>query len=211
MDKKTGLIAAICLAGLMAGGAVAAPKGDPEAGRAKAAPCGGCHGPDGNSVVPMNPKLAGMPEEYIVAQLKAFKEGRRKDPVMSGMVAPLSEQDMHDIGAFYERQKLGGDTSGDDRLQQLLLGERLYFRGNAETGMAACVGCHGKDGRGLDEEPSIPPLRGQHADYVYKMLKAFKGGLRSNDEEQMMRRIAERMSEKEMRALAAYVSNMPRR
>lgn len=211
MAKKAGLIDIFCLGVLFASGTAAAPEGDPEAGRAKSAPCAGCHGPDGNSVVPINPKLAGMPEAYIVAQLKAFKEGRRQDPVMSGMAAPLSEQDMRDIGAFYERQKLGGDTAGDDRLRHLLLGERLYFRGNAQTGMAACVGCHGKDGRGLEAEPSIPPLRGQHADYVYKMLKAFKGGLRSNDAEQMMRLIAERMSDKEMRALAVYVSNMPRR
>lgn len=172
--------------------------------------CAGCHGQNGNSTVPAYPKLAGMPEQYIVNQLRSFKEGRRSDPAMDSMVMTLSDQDMHDIGAYYEGQTLTGDALPDETARQLVRGEKLYFNGNARTGMAACVGCHGRDGRGLPKEPSIPPIGGQHKEYVYKMLKAFNGGMRSNDREQMMRRIAERMSEEEMQALAAYVAYMNR-
>lgn len=190
---------------------VAKAGGDPEAGRTASAACAGCHGPDGMSPIPGTPHLAGLPETYVVNQLRAFKEGRRSDPIMMGMAAALTDTAMADIGAWYAGLMPGAGGPPDEQAKLIAEGERVYFHGNADTGLAACVGCHGRDGRGLPKEPSIPPLRGQRADYVAKMLTAFKGGLRSNDAEEMMRRIAERMDEREISATAAYVQALGRR
>lgn len=204
-----------CLAALsclvVSGMSGAEANADPAAGQIKSSVCVGCHGLDGNSPLPATPHLAGMPARYIVNQLQAFKEGRRQSPVMAAMAAGLSEQDMHDVGAWYAQQRVGGKLPQDDAMQLVEEGQHVYFNGNAKTGLAACVGCHGRDGGGLPREPSIPPLRGQKHDYVAQMLSNFKAGMRSNDAEQMMRRIAERMSEREIQAVASYVERLARR
>ncbi|MCB1802620.1 MAG: cytochrome c [Gammaproteobacteria bacterium] len=79
--------------------------GDPQAGKEKSAVCAGCHGADGNSVIGANPRLAGQYESYLYQALKQYKEGKRKDLLMAGMVANLSNQDMKDLAAWFANQE----------------------------------------------------------------------------------------------------------
>ena len=124
--------------------------GDAEAGKQKATTCAACHGPDGNSAIPMNPKLAGQHANYLVKQLKEFKlasqtggEEGRNNAVMNGMAAPLSEQDMQDIAAYYSEQTLKEGTTPEEVIEP---GEALYRGGDLERGITACMACHGPRG-----------------------------------------------------------------
>lgn len=178
--------------------------GDAAAGRAKAAACAGCHGADGNGGAdPSWPKLAGQFPAYLVKQLMDFKGGARKDPIMQGMAAPLSEQDMQDIAAYYAGQPLKLGTAKSAELARR--GERLYRGGNAATGVSACMSCHGPSGQGIP--PRFPRVSGQYATYTEKQLLAFKSAKRANDAE-FMTRIAFRMSEAEITAVAEYVAGL---
>ena len=101
--RRLSLTVVACAAVLIAGNAAAA--GDAAAGKTKAAVCAACHGPDGNSTNPLWPKLAGQHAPYLVKQLKDFKAGKRTDPIMAPMAAPLSDQDMDDLAAYYASQQ----------------------------------------------------------------------------------------------------------
>lgn len=175
--------------------------GDAEAGKAKSATCVACHGADGNSINPEWPSLAGQVPEYLVKQLQAFKSGARQNALMAGMVAPLSEQDMQDLAAYYASQTLKVSAPADLRKAQK--GQRLYRGGNAETLVSACMSCHGPSGQGIP--PRFPRVSGQHALYSENQLLAFKAGERSNE---VMTRIAFRMSESEIKAVAQYMSGL---
>ncbi len=177
--------------------------GDAEAGKAKSAVCIACHGADGNSINPEWPSLAGQVPEYLVKQLQDFKSGARKNALMVGMVAPLSEQDMEDLAAYYASQTLKVSAPADRKRAQE--GQRLYRGGNAKTLVSACMSCHGPSGRGIP--PRFPRVSGQHAVYSESQLLAFKAGKRSNDNETMTR-IAFRMSESEIKAVAHYMSGL---
>ncbi len=174
------------------------------AGEAKSAPCLACHGPGGKSTNPEWPNLAGQHEHYIARQLEDFKEGRRSNPLMSPMAMALSEQDMFDLGAYYAAQP---EPTGEADAGLVERGERLYRGGNTEIGAAACIACHGPTGRGnpLAEYPSIA---GQHATYVEVQLAAYRSGERTTDENQMMRNIASRLSDDEIRAVASYIQGL---
>ncbi len=185
--------------------------GNPEAGKAKSAACAACHMPDGNSVVPEWPKIAGQIPGYLVSQLMAFKRGERKNPIMDPIVKPLSEQDIEDIAAYYSGQKI---QPGVAKPEQMAVGEKLYKKGVFYTPLTACIGCHGLDGQGnriWQEVMTVPPtvltpaIGGQHASYVVKQLKAFRSGERSNDVGAVMRKIAQQMSDKQIEAVAEYV------
>jgi cytochrome c553 len=182
----------------------AAAGGSAEAGKNKVAACAGCHGADGNGGAdPTWPKLAGQSGDYIAKQLAEFKAGLRKDPIMAGMAAALSPQDMKDIGAYYESlpAKAGAARNKDT----IKLAERLYRGGNAKNGVAACMGCHGPSGHGIP--PRFPRVSGQSAAYTEKQLLAFKSGRRANDGEAMTR-VAFRMSEEEIKAVADYMAGL---
>ncbi len=113
--------------------------GNAEAGKTKAAACGGCHGMDGNSMVPTFPKLAGQGEKYIAKQLAEFKTNTtRKNDMMLGMSAALSEEDMADIGAFYASQKLAGPAPADE--SKAALGKQIYKGGNLTEGIPGLPG-----------------------------------------------------------------------
>lgn len=183
------------------GGVYAA--GDIEAGKAKSAACLACHGADGNSINPEWPSLAGQMQEYLVKQLQDFKSGARKNAIMAGMVAPLSQQDMEDLAVYFASQALKVSASADREKAQV--GQRLYRGGNAKTLVSACMSCHGPSGRGIP--PRFPRVSGQHAVYSESQLLAFKAGKRSNDNE-IMTRIAFRMSESEIKAVAHYMSGL---
>jgi len=178
--------------------------GDAVAGKAKAASCAACHGADGNSANPEWPKLAGQHAPYLVKQLANFKAGGRNNAMMAPMAAPLSEQDMADIAAFFTSQTLA-EGKADPAL--VAAGEKLFRGGNATTGVAACMGCHGPNGMG-NPLANFPRLSGQHAAYTVNQLKTFRSGERANDAGKMMQNIAARMTDAEMQAVASYIEGL---
>ena len=184
---------------------VSVAAGNAQAGKAKAPACFACHGPNGNSANPAWPKLAGQGEAYIAKQLADFKAGKkRSDPLMMGQVAALSQQDMDDLGAYFASQT-GSQGGADEKLAAA--GAKLYRGGNKAKGVAACIACHGPTGAG-NPAAKFPKLSGQHAMYVEKAMKDFRSGTRSNDMNKMMQNVAEKMSDKEIKAVASYISGL---
>ena len=187
-----------------------AAKPDPAKGQAIASTvCVACHGADGNSVAPANPKIAGQFPEYINKQLTNFKpqgskKAERENPIMAGMVANLSADDMKNLAAYYAGQKFKPATASDNALATA--GRKLWRGGNAATGVPACAGCHGPDGSGIPAQ--YPRVAGQFAEYTEAQLKAFQAGQRANDPGGMMRGVAARMTEKEMKAVAQYAAGL---
>ena len=182
----------------------AANAADAEAGKAKSAICAACHGADGNSSNPMWPSLAGQHASYTYKQLTDFKAGRRINASMSGMVAGLSDDDMKNLAAYYETQSHKPLAFDGELIEK---GESIYRRGITETGVAACMGCHSPSGKG-NGPAGWPSLKGQHPEYIVTQLQAFKQGARANDSGKMMRNLVGRMSEMEMKAVAAYVAGI---
>lgn len=178
--------------------------GNPQAGQAKAESCAACHGPNGNSPMEAFPNLAGQAASYIVKQLQDYKSGARENALMSPMAAGLSVEDMADIAAYYARQQ---PTLGAVPEELVELGEQIYRGGNPNTGVPACIACHGPSGRGMPAA-AWPALSGQHSAYVEEQLHAFANGTRHNDPNEMMRDIAKKMSAEEIRAVSAYVRGL---
>ena len=172
--------------------------------------CSACHGVDGNSPTPANPNLAGMPAEYITLQLMHFKSGIRVNPVMQGMAATLSPEDMKQLGVLFSRQLPKGLAAKDPALVKA--GQRLYRGGDTAAGIPACDACHGPDGSGVLK--NYTRLGGQYADYTYAQLKAFKAGERGADpggkdvNGRIMATIAAKMNDRQMKALAEYTSGL---
>ncbi len=165
--------------------------------------CAACHGPDGNSLVPMFPKIAGLQETYIVKQLRDFQSGRRKSDIMAPVVSTLKAEDLAPLAGYFSAQKLKpGDAAAK---AETAVGKLLYFDGNEETGVPACVGCHQAQGAG---QAIYPRIGGQHATYVAQQLRNFAAGERSNDVSRFMRVIAKRMSEEEIQSVAAYLVSL---
>ena len=190
-----------------------APAGKPDLERAQKTAsevCLACHGPNGNSVVPANPSLAGQPAEYITLQLEHFKAGVRVNPIMQGMASTLTPEDMKAIGIYYSQQKPKGQAAKDAAL--VAAGQKLFRGGDTVTGLPACSACHSPNGAGLAK--NYPRLAGQHADYTYAQLKAFKGGERGADKDgkdangAIMATVSSRMTEAQMKAVAEYASGL---
>lgn len=180
--------------------------GDATAGQGKAAACGACHGMDGNSTDPQYPKLAGQSEAYIAHQLANFKSGKRQNPIMLGMATPLSEQDMHDIGAYFaSKSSLPGVA--DQALVER--GEQLYRQGDTSKGVPACMACHSIDGRG-NPGAMYPQLTSQHAQYIEATLKAWHDGTvwGTDAHSQIMPGIATKLDAKDIAAVASYVEGL---
>lgn len=178
--------------------------GDAGAGKTKSAACAACHGPDGNSVNPDWPKLAGQGAPYLQKQLADFKGGKRTNATMAPMAAPLSDQDVADLAAYFSSQKVKMGAA-DEALVDL--GQKIYRGGNQASGVPACIGCHGPTGAG-NPAAKFPSLSGQHSKYVMNQLNAFKSGARSNDPNKMMRDIAGKMTADEIKAVASYVQGL---
>lgn len=200
---KASLLGAIILAlsGLVSFTANAA---DIEAGKAKSAVCAACHGADGNSANAAWPSLAGQHATYIYKQLQDFKEGRRTDATMVGMVALLNDEDMKNISAYFESQQPRAVAFDPDMIE---LGESIYRGGITETSVAACMSCHSPSGKG-NGPAGWPSLKGQYPEYMVLQLQNFKQGLRANDSGEMMRKVVARMSDKEMKSVAAYIAGI---
>ena len=203
-DEKPGSATSAATA---AGHAAPAPaaaivKPDLVQGEAKFATCAACHGADGNSGTPANPKLAQQHPEYIFKQLQEFKAGRRQNAIMQGMAAQLSEQDMKNIAAWVTTQKAKPGFAKDKDL--VALGEHIYRGGIADRQVAACAGCHSPNGAGMPAQ--YPRLSGQHADYTTAQLTNFREGIRKNGP--MMNQVAAKLNDREIRAVSDYIAGL---
>ncbi|MBI2294834.1 MAG: cytochrome c4 [Betaproteobacteria bacterium] len=186
------------------------PKPDPS----KAQPivtklCAACHATDGNSTLAANPILAGQHAEYTMKQLMNFKlqggkPAERPHNVMAGMVASLSADDMRNLAAYFEMQKPRLRAARDAELVRL--GQAIYRGGVMSKGVAACSACHGPNGAGVPVQ--FPRLAGQYSEYLAAQLKAFRSGERANDPNRMMRAVAEKLSDREIAAVAEYIAGL---
>jgi len=205
MRFRLALVAAFCAAIAPLAGAQPAVKADP----AQAQPivtkvCAACHASDGNSASPANPVLAGQHADYTAKQLANFKSGERKNPVMLGMTAALTPQDMKNLGAYFEAQK--PRTRAAKNVELVKLGRQIYRGGIMDKGVAACASCHGPGGAGIPAQ--FPRVAGQFAEYTLAQLQAFQLGERANDPNQMMRVISARLSDREIRAVSEYIAGL---
>jgi cytochrome c553 len=198
---------AFSLCMLVAGSATAAEakpafKPDPAKGQALAATCMACHTADGSRGIPANPILQGQHPEYLVKQLTEFKSGKRKNAVMAGMVAALSEEDMRHLAAFYaSKSAKPGFARNKDTLAR---GELIYRGGIVSKQVPACAGCHSPNGAGMPAQ--YPAMRGQHAEYTEAQLLAFRSGARGNNAQ--MAAIAYKMNDAEIKAVSDYIAGL---
>jgi cytochrome c553 len=196
-------------------------EGNAEAATQKTAVCAACHGPDGNSLLPDFPSLAGQSATYLYLQLRAFKTGSRPSEIMKPQVESLSDQDMKDLSAYYA--SLSPKPSSQPALEaDVAAGGDLFARGDATRGIPPCQGCHGETAQGVQSAERVssgpatawhtyPTLAGQQANYVVAQLKAYKAGTRADSSNaRVMQAVAQAMDEKSMQQVAAYVSQLPR-
>jgi cytochrome c553 len=185
----------------------AVAEGDASSGQAKSAICAACHGVDGNSAVPNWPKLAGQHANYLARQVILIQSGDRPVPEMMGIVASMSDQDIQDLAAWYASQTSNGGIA-DESLAAL--GQRIYKAGNAESGVPACMSCHGPAGEG--NPPSLyPALAGQHAVYTSKMLTGFRAGDHWGEDDvpsKVMNGAASELNDVEIEAVASYIQGL---
>ena len=183
---------------------------DPAKGQQIAtAVCATCHGSDGNSTIPANPKLAGQGVTYLVEQLSHFKsvDGKpplRNNPIMAGMAAGLSAEDIRNVATYFSQQVQKPAIAKDSSLVRE--GQALWRKGDFSKGIPACAGCHGPSGAGLPAQ--YPRLAGQFPEYTEDQLKKFRSGERANDAGQVMRTIAGKLSDAQIKALAEYAAGL---
>jgi cytochrome c553 len=164
--------------------------------------CAACHAPDGNSLIPVNPKLAQQHPQYLIKQLQEFKAGKRANPIMLGMATTLSDSDMKNVAYWVSSKKATPGVAKDKEL--VMLGERIYRGGIADRQVPACAGCHSPNGAGIPAQ--FPRLGGQHAEYAVAQLTAFRDGVRGNSLQ--MTQVAAKLNDREIRALADYVAGL---
>ncbi len=165
--------------------------------------CAACHGADGNSVIPENPKLAGQVPGYIADQLAKFKSGERENAIMAAQVANLTEEDMKEIDAFYVAQQPQLGAISEDMQEMALIGEKIFRGGEPSMSISACMSCHGPSGHGIPTR--FPKVSGQHIEYLEASLLAYKSGSRVSD---VMNPIAFRLSEQQIKALSLYMHGL---
>jgi cytochrome c553 len=211
MKLLVSLLTAVALAASMfsataaeeAAPASAAAKPDLVKGEASfTAVCAACHGADGNSGIPANPKLAQQHPQYLVKQLQEFKSGKRNNAIMKGFAGTLSDEDMRNIAYWVTTKKAKPGFAKDKEL--VTLGERIYRGGIADRQIAACAGCHSPNGAGIPAQ--YPRLGGQHADYVAAQLTSFRDGVRNNSLQ--MTQVAAKLNDREIKAVADYVAGL---
>ncbi|HEY9397989.1 MAG TPA: c-type cytochrome [Burkholderiales bacterium] len=213
MNFRLALLAGSVVASLTAGLVVAAEppsKADPAKGQTTATTvCAACHGADGNSAVPINPKLAAQIPAYIEKQLHDFKadggkEPVRKNAIMNGMAAGLTPEMMRDVAAFYGTQRIKPEAAKNKELVEL--GQKIYRAGISEKGVPACASCHGPKGEGVPAQ--YPRVAGQFAEYTEAQLKLFRSGERANDPNRMMAATATKLSDQEIHAVSDYIAGL---
>ncbi len=201
------LASLLAASGAMAQGVAA--KVDPaKGGQIASQVCVACHGADGNSPTPANPKIAGQHAAYLYKQLDNFKvqkganEAQRANPIMAGFAATLSDQDMRNVAAYFASQKLKPSAAKNKDIVEA--GQKIYRGGIADKNIPACAGCHGPAGAGIPDQ--FPRIAGQYAEYTEAQLVAFRQGLRKNSTQ--MAGTAARMSDAEIKAVAEYVAGL---
>ena len=198
--------------------------GDAKAGQAKAGACAACHGLDGNPSDPQYPRIAGMPERYVAHQLALFKAGVRTSgmaAVMAPMAAPLSAQDMRDVGAFFAQQKAGAGIADDSAVTSgpyagmmfYEVGQKLFRGGDPARGIPACMACHGPAGTG-NPGPAFPHVGGQQSAYVVRRLQEYRAGTTAEQDHHlfdMMATVARNLSDDEIQSLGSYLQGLHER
>lgn len=195
--------------------------GDAKAGATKAGACAACHGLDGNPTDPQYPRLAGMPERYVAQQLALFKSGERNTgmaAVMMPMAAPLSAQDMRDLGAYFAQQKAGAGIADDSVIATgpyagkkfYAVGEVIFRGGDVGRGIPACMACHGPAGAG-NPGPAYPHVGGQQSAYVVRRLQEYRAGTTAEHDPKlfnMMATVAKPLTDDEIQSLASYLQGL---
>lgn len=199
--RKTTLASKVCCATLAA--LALAPVVQADAAPAAATACIACHGADGNSVVPNFPKLAGLQVEYLSKQLNDYITGKRKNEVMAPIIAGLKPRDVPGLASYFATQTPAPGKVEDAALAEA--GKALYEDGNIDAGVPACMGCHQPKGEG---NARYPRLAGQHQAYTLQQMVDFKSGVRDNDRGKVMRTVAGRLSEQEMKAVSEYIAGL---
>ncbi len=192
---------------LLVGGSLQAQEQAPDLAKAKQIAetiCVACHAADGNSQLSANPKIAGQIKEYLAKQLTEFKSGARQDPAMSAMAGLVADEDIAAVAQYYASQTLQPEPTKN--LETVELGQKIWRAGIADKGVPACAACHGPTGSGMPAQ--YPRLSGQFAEYTTLQLQKFRDGGRANDPNQMMRMIALKMTDAEMRAVADYAAGL---
>jgi len=193
------LVAVIAMLGFIH---TAQAQGDIEAGKAKSTTCVACHGADGNSPSNLYPKIAGQHASYIVKQLQEFKSGDREDPIMAGMVAALTEEDMQDLAAYYSSQIMTPETVSTEVAEAA---KKFYMGGDKARAIPGCTACHGPRGNGL-ELAKFPKISGQHPAYIKSQLIKFRDNARHNDPNGMMVDVSGKLSDEDIELLSQYIS-----
>ncbi len=197
-----GALFALSSGAALAATPAAAPAPDLAKGQASAAVCSACHTIDGSRGSPANPILAGQHPEYLVKQLQEFKAGKRKNAVMAGFAATLSDDDMRNVAAFYASKTAKPGAAKDKDLATL--GEKIYRGGISDRNIPACAGCHSPTGAGIPAQ--YPRVGGQHGDYTEAQLLAFRSGARGNSLQMMQ--IAAKMNDREIKAVSDYIAGL---
>lgn len=201
-------LAALLIAAFFAASASAADTSAPAAPDLKAgaatfnATCVACHGANGNSTVPAQPKLAAQHPEYLVKQLEDFKDGKRESAIMKGFASSLSEQDMRNVAWWLADQKLDPSTASDEKLAER--GQAIYRGGIMDRNIPACAACHSADGAGLPIQ--YPRVGGQFEQYIATQLEQFRSGARANSE--VMHEVAHYLTDGEIKAVSAYIAGV---
>lgn len=177
-------------------------KPDLARGQTAAAVCIACHSADGTRGAPANPILQGQFAEYLSKQLREFKTGKRASPIMQGMAAVVSDEDLPHVSAFYAAKT--AQPGAAKNKDSLLLGEKIYRGGIADRQIAACAGCHSPNGGGIPAQ--YPRLAGQHAEYTEAQLVAFRSGARANSAP--MTGVAAKMNDAEIKAVSDYIAGL---
>jgi cytochrome c553 len=204
----------VCLLALLIAGATVSVSsfagasdlvGSAAAGQAISVTCSACHGMDGNSLNPEWPSIAGQHESYLLKALQSFKSGARQNVLMSGMAMPLTDTDMANLAAYFSQQKRAANVAEP---ALVTAGERLYRGGNKDTGVPACLACHGPTGQG-NPAAGWPAIAGQHASYAAAQLVAYRGKQRSTDgDTQMMRNVSAMLTDDEIKAVTSYIQGL---
>ena len=181
---------------------------DAKAGEKKAAMCIGCHGIPGYQAsfpeVHRVPMISGQNAAYIVAALQAYQKGERRHPTMRGISAPLTEQDMADLGAFYEQHGRSSVVPASQAVRQ----PSATVKALLDKG--ACASCHGADfNKAIN--PAYPKLAGQHADYLYVALRSYKiqGNANVGRANAIMGAQVQQFTRAELKAMADYLGSLP--
>ena len=198
------LLAGASLSSIANEAAPAAKQAKPDLVKGQAsfgAVCAACHGADGNSGTPANPKLSQQHPEYLIKQLQDYKSGQRNNAIMKGFASTLSDEDMRNIAYWVTTNK--GKPGFAKNKDLVAMGEMIYRGGVAERQIAACAGCHSPTGAGIPSQ--YPRLSGQHADYVIAQLNAYRDGSRKNVQ---MNGVAAKLNDKEIKAVADYIAGL---